>query len=290
MREISSEQIVDLVTLLCQEGNFFIPGDVKKALEKAREMEESPLGKNIISRILENAEIAAEKRIALCQDTGFAVFFVELGQKVTITGDSVEEAINEGVRRGYQKGFLRASIVSEPCGCRKNTGDNTPSVIHLKSVPGSKLKITFAPKGGGSENSIRLKMMSPNDCAKQVESFVLQCVQEIGSRACPPLIVGIGIGGNAEEAVLMAKEGAALRPVGPFDSTQGRRGEAQPHLNNLENKIFNSVNNTGIGPQGLGGTVTALAVHIAEKPTHIATLPVAVNLQCHCLRRRSVTI
>ncbi|MGC8719294.1 MAG: fumarate hydratase [Thermodesulforhabdaceae bacterium] len=279
MREIPVEKITDAVRDLAIKSNIELGEDVIKALERALEMEESPTGKDILKRLIENARIAREQRIPMCQDTGFAVVFVELGQDVHITGGSLKAAIEEGVRRGYEEGYLRKSICH--CITRKNTGDNTPPVIHFDVVPGDKLKITFAPKGGGSENMSRVTMLTPAVGIEGVRDFVIQRVKESGPNPCPPTIVGVGIGGTIEQAAILAKK-ALLRPLGSENPDEELRA--------LEKDWLERINRLGIGPQGLGGRITSLAVHINMMPCHIASLPVAVNIQCHAARHKEVEL
>ena len=250
------------------------------AFKRAGDNELSQTGREIIQQLLKNAEIAADEGVPMCQDTGFAVVFVELGQDAHIEGGSFEEAINEGVRQGYTGGYLRKSIVGHPLK-RVNTGDNTPAVIHLKLVPGDKMKITVAPKGGGSENMSAVKMLKPAEGVEGVKKFVLETVKTAGPNPCPPIIVGVGIGGTMEKAVLIAKE-ALLRPAG-FPSVA-------PDIAKLEQELLEDVNALGIGPQGLGGCHTALAVHVEIYPAHIASLPVAVNINCHASRHKEAIL
>lgn len=280
MRQVFTSQVVEAVARLCVEANCRLGEDVKQGLERALRQEESPLGKEILGQILENAELAAAKNLPLCQDTGLAVVFVEIGQEVCVTGGSLEEAINEGVRQGYQRGYLRKSIVSglEP---RVNTGDNTPAVIFYDLVPGEKLKITLVPKGGGSENMSGLGMLQPSDGISGIKRFVVEMMEKAGANPCPPVIMGVGIGGTMEKAALLAKK-ALLRPLG--------KRHPDPQVAALEKELLEEINCLGIGPQGLGGRVTALDVHVETYPTHIACLPVAVNLNCHCARHREVEL
>jgi fumarate hydratase subunit alpha len=279
MREIHVERIVDAVRDLAIRANIELGEDVIAAFERALDQEESPTGKDILKRLIENARIAREQRIPICQDTGFAVVFVEIGQDVHVTGGSLREAIEEGVRRGYQEGYLRKSICH--CITRKNTGDNTPPVIHFDVVPGDKLKIIFAPKGGGSENMSRVTMLTPAVGIEGVRDFVIQRVKESGPNPCPPTIVGVGIGGTIEQAAILAKK-ALLRPIGSENPDE--------ELNALEKDWLERINRLGIGPQGLGGRITSLAVHINMMPCHIASLPVAVNIQCHAARHKEVEL
>jgi fumarate hydratase subunit alpha len=281
MREVHVDEIIAAVEKLCIEANIKLPEDVKSALNNAVEKETSPLGREILNDIIKNYQIAEEKDLAICQDTGFAVFFVKLGQDVRITGGNFTEAINEGVRRGYKNGYLRKSIVNDPLIYRKNTGDNTPAIIHLEIVPGDKIHITFAPKGGGSENMSALRMLKPSDGVEGLKKFVLETVRQAGPNPCPPIIVGVGIGGTIEVATLIAKK-ALLRPIGEH--------HPMPEIAELEKELLEEVNKLGIGPQGFGGKTTALAVNIETFPAHIASLPVAINIQCHVARHKEVEI
>lgn len=281
MREIRATDITNVVEYLCIKANYELPTDVQEILEKAITGEESPLGRDVLQDILENARLAREKQVPICQDTGFTVVYLDLGQEAVVTGGNLEEAVNEGVRRGYIKGYLRKSIVEDPCFTRKNTGDNTPAVIHTRIVPGDRLKITVAPKGGGSENMSGLKMLNPSDGVEGIKKFVLEVVEAAGPNPCPPIIVGVGVGGTFEMAAFQAKK-ALLRPVG--------QSHPQPEVAELERELLRNINCLGIGPQGLGGTTTALAVHIETFPAHIASLPVAVNLQCHAARHAEAVL
>lgn len=280
MRKIDARKITELVKKLCMEANFYLEDDILAALKKAQETEESPAGKEIIKQILENSDIARVEKIPMCQDTGFAVVFLELGQEVNITGANIYNAVNEGVRQGYKEGYLRKSIVSDPLR-RKNTGDNTPAVIHTEIVPGDKLKIIVAPKGCGSENMSEIKMMAPAEGIGGVENFVLGRVERSGGNPCPPIIVGVGIGGTFEKCAQLAKK-ALLRTLG--------KRNPDSFYSDLEKKLLEKINSTGIGPMGLGGRVTALDVFIETYPCHIAGLPVAVNIQCHAARHKQAVI
>lgn len=262
------------------DANYHLGQDMIASLKKGYDLESSLTGKEIIQQLIKNAEIASSEQMPMCQDTGFAVVFVELGQDLHIEGGTLEDAINEGVRRGYTEGFLRNSIVEHPLE-RVNTGDNTPAVIHLKLVTGDKLKIILAPKGGGSENMSAIKMLKPADGVEGVKKFVLDTVKVAGPNPCPPIIVGVGIGGTFEKAALLAKE-ALLRPVGLPSQRQD--------IAELEKELLNKINDLGIGPQGLGGRLTAIAVHVKIYPAHIASLPVAVNINCHASRHKEVII
>lgn len=274
MRQVEALTITNLVAEMCQEANIFLGDDVVNALKKALMQEESPSGKEVLKQLIENLEIARNEQIPVCQDTGFAVFFVEWGQEVHLTGGSLEDAINEGVRKGYREGYLRKSIVADPLE-RVNTGDNTPAVIYTSLVPGDKVKITFAPKGGGSENMSAVKMLKPSDGVDGVVDFVVNHVKESGPNPCPPIVVGVGIGGTFDKVAVMAKK-ALVRPLG--------QPHPEPFYADLEQRILKEINDLGIGPQGFGGRVTALAVHIETFPAHIASLAAAVNINCHVAR------
>jgi fumarate hydratase subunit alpha len=281
MREINVEEITRTVEKLCIESNYYLPQDVKLALEDALYKEESHLAKEILLDILKNQEIARTNNVPICQDTGFTVVFMELGQDVRLVGGDVNEAIDEGVRRGYEYGYLRKSVVDDPFMVRKNTGDNTPSIIHIKIVPGDKIKIVIAPKGGGSENMSALAMLKPSDGVQGIKKFVIDTVDKAGSNPCPPIIVGVGIGGTIEKTTLIAKQ-ALLRTVGEHN--------LNPQVAKLEAELLEEINKLGIGPQGFGGRCTALAVHIETFPAHIASMPVAVNIQCHVARHKEAII
>lgn len=281
MREIGVGIITKEVERLCIESNYYLPEDVKKALEDAAEKEESPLGKEILMDILKNEEIARKNKMPICQDTGLAVVFLEIGQDVRIVGGDLKEAINEGVRRGYENGYLRKSIVDDPVFLRRNTGNNTPAIIHIDIVQGDKVKIIIAPKGGGSENMSALAMLKPSDGAEGIKKFVIDTVDKAGSNPCPPIIVGVGIGGTVEKATYLAKK-ALLRKVGEKNPNEA--------VAKLEEEVLEEINKLGIGPQGFGGIVTALAVHIETFPAHIASMPVAVNIQCHAARHKEAVI
>lgn len=281
MREINVEQITNTVEKLCIESNYYLPQDVKIALEAAVGKEESPLGKEILLDILRNQEIARKSNVPICQDTGFAVIFLELGQDVRLVGGDLNEAIDEGVRRGYINGYLRKSLVDDPFIERKNTKDNTPAIIHTKIVAGDKIKLILAPKGGGSENMSALAMLKPSDGILGIKKFVLNTVDKAGSNPCPPIIVGIGIGGTIEKTTLIAKQ-SLLRKVGDHNTN--------PKIAQLEEELLEEINKLGIGPQGFGGRTTALAVNIETFPAHIASMPVAINIQCHVARHMEAII
>jgi fumarate hydratase subunit alpha len=281
VKEIHTDQITDTVRRLCIESNYYLGEDVLSALEQYRDAETSPVGREVLDQILENAEIARDQDMPLCQDCGVAVVFLELGQDVHVVGGDLNEAIAEGVRRGYQDGYLRKSMVEHPFSTRVNTRDNTPPVIHTQIVPGESAKITIAPKGGGSENMSQLGMLKPADGREGVIKFVVESVRKAGANPCPPIIVGVGVGGTAEKAVWLAKH-SLLREVGkPSDD---------PELAALEAEILERVNRIGIGPQGFGGRTTALAVHAETFPAHIASMPVAVNIQCHSARHKEAVL
>jgi fumarate hydratase subunit alpha len=281
MRQIRAEVIKDAVKDLFIEANYVIGKDIYKKLKEQHEKEESEVGKSILKQIIENDEIAAKERIAICQDTGLAVLFIELGQDVRIVGGDFNEAVNQGVREAYTDGYLRKSAVTDPLFDRKNTKDNTPAIIHIEIVPGDKIKILVTPKGFGSENMSALKMLKPADGVKGVKDFVVETAVKAGPNPCPPIIVGVGIGGTVEKAALMAKK-ATLRPVGQHNPDE--------RYARLEQEILEEINKSGIGPGGLGGRTTALAVNIEHFPTHIAGLPVAVNICCHAARHAETTI
>jgi len=281
MREIKAKDITETVARLSKEANFYLGEDVIAALKKAREQEESPAGRQILDQLLENAGIAAKEQMPLCQDCGLAVVFVEMGQDAHITGGDLVHAINEGVRKGYAEGYLRKSAVKQPFSARVNTKDNTPAIIHTEIVPGDKLKITIAPKGGGSENMSRFTVLKPAQGRQGVVDFVVNAVDEAGSNPCPPTIVGVGIGGTAEKAMIMAKR-SLLREVG--------KPSTDPEVAELEKELLQRINSTGVGPGGVGGRITSLAVHVETFPAHIASLPVAVNIQCHSARHKEAVL
>lgn len=277
MRTVNVSEITANVKEMCIEANHYLSKDMEKAFKHSRETEKSPLGRQILGQLSENLQIAADDMIPICQDTGMAVVFLEIGQDVHLEGGSVEEAVNEGVRQGYTEGFLRKSVVKDPID-RVNTGDNTPAVIHYSIVPGEKVTITVAPKGFGSENMSRVFMLKPADGIEGVKEAILKAVTEAGPNACPPMVVGVGIGGTFEKCALMAKQ-ALTRETGAHSEI--------PYVKNLEEEMLEKINGLGIGPGGLGGTTTALAIHINTYPTHIAGLPVAVNICCHVNRHIS---
>ena len=276
MREIQATQITEVVKRLCIEANCHLPQDMKDRIQACYDQEPWPQAKEILERIIENYQIADQKDQPICQDTGMACVFLKIGQEVHVQGD-LNEAIHEGVRQGYTEGFLRKSVVRDPLD-RVNTKDNTPAMIYYDLVPGDKLEITVAPKGFGSENMSRIKMLRPSDGVEGVKEFVLQTVEEAGPNPCPPIVVGVGIGGTFDKAALMAKQ-ALMRSV--------EERNAVPYYAQLEQELLEKVNALGIGPQGFGGKTTALAVNIEQCPTHIAGLPVAVNINCHVTRHKT---
>ncbi len=279
MREISVSEISETVARLCVDANYNLGADMFRALDQAAATEESSTGKDVIAQLKENAEIAHNDQVPICQDTGLAVIFAEIGQDVRIVGGSLEQAINEGVRRGYADGYLRKSACHPFT--RANTGDNTPAIVHYRLVDGDKLKIIVAPKGGGSENMSKVVMLKPADGVAGIKAQVIDWVRQAGGNPCPPTIVGVGIGGNFERAALLAKE-ALLREVGSRNP--------DPELQLLEDELLEAVNNLGVGPQGLGGRVTSFAVHVKMLPCHIASLPLAINIQCHAARHKEAIL
>lgn len=274
MKTIAVSTITDVIREMCIEANHFLPADMKQALADAARTEKSALGRQILEQLQENLHIAVEDMIPICQDTGMAVIFLEVGQEVHFEGGSLEDAVHEGVRRGYVDGYLRKSVVKDPL-IRENTGDNTPAVIHYRITPGDEVKITVAPKGFGSENMSRVFMLKPADGIEGVKTAILTAVKDAGPNACPPMVVGVGIGGTFEKCAIMAKQ-ALTREVGEHSSI--------PYIKEMEEELLDTINSSGIGPGGLGGSVTALAVNINTYPTHIAGLPVAVNICCHVNR------
>ncbi|MFR3961944.1 fumarate hydratase [Eubacterium ventriosum] len=280
MRNIDSSEITKNIKEMCIEANHFLAPDMERVFKKAKENEESKLGCQILEQLDENLKIAAEDMIPICQDTGMAVVFIEIGQDVHIEGENLEDAINEGVRQGYVDGYLRKSVVSDPI-IRENTKDNTPAVIHYSIVPGENIKITVAPKGFGSENMSKVFMLKPADGIEGVKDAVLTAVKEAGPNACPPMVVGVGIGGTFEKCAILAKKALAR----PADSNS-----EIPYVKELEKELLTKINKLGIGPGGLGGTQTALSVNVETYPTHIAGLPVAINICCHVNRHISRTL
>ena len=279
MRRIDSSKITEEVKKLCIEGNILLGDDVIKSFEENLEKEESARGRDVLNILIENAKIAKEKSIPLCQDTGMAVFFVKVGQEVLVEGDTLTEAINKGVSEGYNEGYLRKSVVSPLT--RINTKDNTPAIIHYEMVKGDKIEIDYAPKGFGSENMSKSKMLKPSDGVEGVKQFILDTVSEAGPNPCPPIVVGVGIGGTLDKCAQIAKK-ALFRNIGQHSEDE--------FIAKLEKEMIVKINNLGIGPQGLGGNTTALAINIETFPTHIAGLPVVVNINCHASRHKSVTI
>ena len=280
MRELNVSLITKCVRDLCIKANCQLNEDVYTALKNAEEREESPIGKNILSQLIENADLAGKKEKPICQDTGMAVIFIEVGQEVHLVGGSVTDAINEGVRQGYKEGYLRKSVVSDPL-LRVNTGDNTPAVIHYDIVPGDKVHIHVAPKGFGSENMSKVYMLKPADGIKGVKNAVIDCIKSAGPNPCPPMVVGVGIGGNFELCAKLAKK-ALLRPIGSHSSID--------YVRDMEEELLERANNLGIGPQGLGGRTTILGLNIETFATHIAGLPMAVNISCHVTRHGEATL
>ena len=279
MRKIKSEQIVEQVKKLCIGASLYLGEDVLSCIKEKAKSEKSEVGKNILNILVENPEIAKEKNIPICQDTGMAVFFVEIGQEVLIEGDTLTDAINEGVRQGYEEGYLRKSVVS-PIN-RVNTKDNTPAVIHYDMVKGDKIKIEFAAKGFGSENMSKMKMLKPSDGLEGIKKFIIDTVSEAGPNPCPPMVIGVGIGGTVDKCAQIAKK-ALFRELGEFNKDE--------NIAKLESELLTAINKLGIGPQGLGGTTTALGLNIETFPTHIAGLPVVVNINCHASRHKKVVI
>lgn len=280
MREIHVSEIIKAIRKLCIDANYYLSDDIKEKLEEAHKQEDWAIAKDILGKILTNAGIAKREDMPMCQDTGMTCVFVDLGQEVHIVGGNLEDAINEGVREGYDEGFLRKSVVKDPLN-RINTGDNTPAVIHYNIVPGERIHITVSPKGFGSENMSKLKMLKPADGIEGVKAFILQTVKEAGPNPCPPIIVGVGIGGTFEKAAFIAKK-SLLRPLNLRNS--------DPFYAALEEELLQKVNALGIGPQGFGGRTTALSVNIETYPTHIAGLPVAVNISCHATRHAEIEL
>jgi fumarate hydratase subunit alpha len=281
MKEIKAKDVTSTIARLCKEANYFFGEDMLAALRKAREEEESPVARQILDQILENADIAAREEMPLCQDCGLAIVFLQIGQEVHVSGGDLYQAVDEGVRQGYAEGYLRKSAVRQPFSARVNTKDNTPAIIHTEIVPGDQLKITVAPKGGGSENMSRFTVLKPAQGRQGVVDFVVSAVEEAGSNPCPPTIVGVGIGGSAEKAMILAKR-ALLRRVG--------EPSPDPEVAELEKELLQRINETGVGPGGVGGRITSFAVHVETFPAHIASLPVAVNLQCHSARHKEATL
>lgn len=281
MRELQASVITDAVEKLCMDAAYNLPEDVKKALSDMQEKEGSDIGKYILGQVCDNYKVAAEEEVALCQDTGTALFIIEMGQELVITGGGLVDAINEGVRRGYTNGYLRKSMVAEPIFERVNTKDNTPAVIHYEIVEGDGLKITLLPKGGGAENCSAVRMLRPADGLKGVMDFVVETVDAAGGKPCPPVVVGVGVGGTADYAAYLSKK-ALNREIGVHN--------ANPNYAKMEEELLERINKLGIGPQGLGGVATALAVNVEYFPCHIASLPVFVTMNCHSQRHKSVEL
>lgn len=280
MREISAKKIIDTVKKLCIETNLYLPDDIKCAVESCSKTEDAALAKNILNDIIRNYALAEENKIPVCQDTGMACVFLEIGQDVHIKGGDLYSAVNEGVRQGYRDGYLRKSVVKDPV-LRGNTGDNTPAIIYTDIVAGDSIKITVAPKGFGSENMSQIKMLKPSDGVEGIKDFVLKVIEEAGPNPCPPMVVGIGIGGTFDKCALLAKK-ALLRPIDTQNS--------QKFYADLEEELLEKINRSGIGPQGFGGKTTALGVNIETMPTHIAGMPCAVNISCHVTRHKTQVI
>ncbi len=285
MKIISLAEVRDRVKDLVQEANFVLQDDVRNIIESMEKLEESPAGLEVFRQLRENARIARDEKLGICQDTGLAVFLVELGEEVQLQKDdglsSLREAINEGTRRGYGEGYLRKSVVADPIR-RKNTGDNTPAYIHWEVVPGEVFKVTFIAKGGGAENMSAIRMFAPAAGLEGIEDFVVETVDKAGSNPCPPIIVGVGVGGNFEYVAWLAKKALLRRPLGTLNP--------DPFYADMEKRLLERINNLGIGPQGMGGRVTALAVHVEAFPCHIASMPAAVNIECHAHRVLSFEI
>ncbi|MDQ7797954.1 MAG: fumarate hydratase [Candidatus Edwardsbacteria bacterium] len=281
MRAIEHNAIATAVEKMCREANCVLPRDTEQALGKALKLERSPLGRDILNQCLLNAKIAKVQKMPICQDTGLAVFFVKQGKDVEIKGGPIHEAINKGVAKACRQGFLRASCVGDPVFLRKNTGSNVPAIMHIERVPGSRLEINYMPKGGGAENTSRLAMLKPSDGQQGVVTFVSETVIQVGANPCPPTVVGVGIGGNFERCALLAKK-ALMWPVG--------KPNPDKRYDQLEKKILKAINASGLGPQGLGGTVSCLSVHIEHEPCHMSSLPVAVNINCHAHRHQTVAL
>ncbi len=281
MREIQAKELTDKIAELLIEANYYLSDNVLAAIKKAAQTEESEVAREVLEKIILNAEIAARGKIPLCQDCGTVVIFLEIGQEVYITGGDLTEAVNAGVKKAYDEGYLRKSMVDKPFSARINTGDNTPAVLYTDIVPGDKIKIIVAPKGGGAENMSRLGMITPADGRQGIVNMVVKAVDEAGSNPCPPVIVGVGIGGTAERTMLLAKK-ALLRKVG--------ENNPDPEYADLEKELLQKINNLGIGPMGYGGRTTALAVNVEVFPAHLASMPVAVNLNCHSSRHKEAII
>lgn len=280
MREIDVSQITDVIEKLCIEANEHLPGDVKDAIQTCRACEDWDIAKGVLDQIIENYEIADQQNVPICQDTGMACVFLEIGQDVHISGGDLSKAVNEGVRRGYDKGYLRKSVVADPVR-RGNTGDNTPAMIYTEIVPGDRLKITVGPKGFGSENMSMIRMFKPSAGLQGIKDFILEVVETAGPNPCPPMVVGVGIGGTFDKAALLAKK-ALMRPIDTV--------HPDPYYAELEEEMLEKINQLGIGPQGFGGKTTAIGLNIETLPTHIAGMPCAVNINCHVTRHKSEVI
>ncbi len=280
MRKINTSDVLEAVKKMSISSNINLCEDVMNSFKKNKEKEESDIGRHILDTLIENAEIAKKNSMPICQDTGMAVIFLEVGQDVLFEGQNITDAINEGVRQGYKEGYLRKSVVADPL-IRNNTNDNTPAIIYYEIVKGDKVKITFAPKGFGSENMSRIKMLKPSDGIKGVEDFVIDTVSRAGANPCPPIVVGVGIGGTMDKAAYMSKK-ALLREIGDSNELD--------HIKDMEKRLLKKINDLGIGPQGLGGRTTALSVNIETFATHIAGLPVAVNINCHASRHEEIIL
>jgi len=281
VRDLDVCAVTEAVKAMCITANYDLPADVYDALVKAKEAEESPVGKEVLDQLVENADIAAADRVPICQDTGFAVIFAQVGQDVHLVGGPFDDAVNEGVRRGYGDGYLRKSIAEEPAHARRNTTDNTPAILHTSIVPGDKVRLTMMAKGGGAENMSSLNMLKPSQGWDGMVEAVVDTVSRAGSNPCPPVIVGVGIGGTIDTVTVLAKK-ALLRDVGS--------AHPDPRIAGMEAELLEKINALGIGPQGLGGSTTALAVFIEEMPCHIASMPMAVNVQCHAQRHKTVEL
>ena len=280
-RELDVRRVTEAVKAMCITANCDVPADVYDALVKARAAEESPVGRDVLDQLIENADIAASDRVPICQDTGFAVIFAEVGQDVHLVGGDFAAAVDEGVRQGYSEGYLRKSVAEEPAHARRNTGDNTPAILHAGIVPGDKVRLTMMAKGGGAENMSSLNMLKPSQGWAGMVGAVVETVSKAGSNPCPPVIIGVGIGGTIDMVTVLAKK-ALLRDVGSV--------HPDPRIAGMEAELLEKINALGIGPQGLGGSTTALAVFIEEMPCHIASMPVAVNVQCHAQRHKTVEL
>lgn len=281
LRKINVSEIIPVVKKLCIDANLYVNKDIAEKIKESLDQETSPTARNILKLILKNHEMAEQEKMPLCQDTGIPIIFLEIGQDLHLSGGDLNAAINEGVRQGYKEGYLRKSLVDDPVLNRKNTGDNTPAIIYTDIVPGEQLRITIMPKGGGAENMSEVKMMKPADGIEGVKNFIVERIIRSGGNPCPPVIVGVGIGGSFEQSALLAKK-ALLRPL--------NKNNPDPVYAKVESDILRRINRSGVGPQGLGGRTTALAVQILQRPCHIASMPVAVNVECHCHRHKSVLI